>query len=76
MLNTLFVNNDRLYSDTSVAVHGGSSMWLSGFQIPASLKFDNDRQKRLERTVRMFSEMSVAFLVAAHMDRFSALGQL
>ena len=71
--NDLFSNNDRLYAETSLAVHGALGTWLSGFETPASLSFDALKQTKLENYISGFSEIAIAFLVAAHFDRFTAL---
>lgn len=71
--NSLFSNNDRLYAEASLAVHGALGTWLSGFETPASLSFDALKQTKLENYISDFAEIAIAFLVAAHLDRFSAL---
>lgn len=72
VMSTLFAVNERLYAETSTAVHGALSVWLSGFQTPSSFVADPKRRSSLERHVRDFVGLSVAFLIAAHRDRFAA----
>lgn len=70
--STLFTTNERLYAETSTAVHGALGLWLSGFQTPASFAFDSGRDARLQATVRDFADIAIGFLIAAHSDRFAA----
>jgi hypothetical protein len=71
-LSTLFAVNEKLYAETSSAVHGALGVWLSGFQTPASFTPDEKRDAQLHRHIRDFVDVAISFLIAAHYDRFVA----
>lgn len=66
----LFHVNDELYRTCSRSVHGSAGATLNAFSSNADISFSGLRADEVVHAVREFVGMSIAFLVAAHLDQF------
>jgi hypothetical protein len=71
----LFALNDQLYGACSGHVHGSEFSTLNAFRTNLDLKINAERQAKVLAMTRDFVRMSVAFLVAAHVDQFLAANE-
>jgi hypothetical protein len=67
--------NDQLYGACSGHVHGSEFSTLNAFRTNLDLKINAERQAKVLAMTRDFVRMSVAFLVAAHVDQFLAANE-
>ena len=70
----LFGLNEELYASLSAAVHGASSEWFAAIQNAKSLQHNLEKENKLQALCSKFSKMCIAFLIAAHRDVFSSVG--
>lgn len=71
----LFGVNEDLYKVCSKYVHGSSGTSLNAFRSNADMAFDALRSSEVVTKAQDFAGMSVAFLVAAHLDQFLAFNE-
>lgn len=71
----LFSLNERLYAETSSAVHGSAADSHNAFRANADLKFNKLRSDRVIKSTREFVHMAIAFLIATHMDYVTAFDE-
>lgn len=66
--------NEKLYGALSAAVHGTSDRWFSALENAGSLKKNIAKDALLQKLGTDFSKLSVSFLIAAHRNIFTAVG--
>lgn len=71
----LFSENEKLYSACSSYVHGSLTSTMNSFKSNSDLQNDPTKSTQITKAAADFVSMSVAFLLAAHLDHFLALGE-
>lgn len=66
--------NDELYAALSSAVHGASSEWFAAVGSATSLQRNNGKEEKLNSLFVKFAKLCSTFIIAAHRDVFSSLG--
>jgi hypothetical protein len=66
----LFDWNEDLYKKASYYVHAGAITYMSGFEKPSDLQFDEDKSKSVISLTKEVMTLTTIFLICAHRAHF------
>jgi hypothetical protein len=72
---SIFDVNEQLYGECSAFVHGSGKTAMSQFQSNFDLAFSQQNADLVCGKVKRFTDMAIAFLIAAHLEHFNSFNE-